>query len=309
MTAQDRSVRERVPSHQYRISATGGEPVAITSGGIAIPTRNSGLDGKALYASHERGEPLYSLTRLARLDWPPVAAAAPKLITGAWDRSVSNVTFSADSRTAYITAEDEGRGKIFQVNADGGAVSAFSKATEGMYGGVVSASGRTSLVARWRAMTKPDNVVAIAPDGQHRLLTDLHSAQTADLDWAPPALLVHRKERQTHPQPRHPAARFRRLTQVSGRHLPARRPAQHDGRSVLLPLELPSAHHARLPAADDQLHRLHRLRREFAADIHSDILRGPAGEIEQAIDAALKEFPFLDATPVPPPGQAMAATS
>jgi dipeptidyl aminopeptidase/acylaminoacyl peptidase len=35
---------------------------------------------------------------------------------------------------------------------------------------------------------------------------------------------------------------------------------------------------------------------EFAVAIHKDILRGPAAEIEQAADEAIRMFPFIDAT-------------
>ena len=35
---------------------------------------------------------------------------------------------------------------------------------------------------------------------------------------------------------------------------------------------------------------------EFAAAIHKDILRGPASEIEQAADEAIRLYPFIDAT-------------
>jgi dipeptidyl aminopeptidase/acylaminoacyl peptidase len=35
---------------------------------------------------------------------------------------------------------------------------------------------------------------------------------------------------------------------------------------------------------------------EFAAAIHKDILRGPAAEIEQAAEEAIRMFPFIDAT-------------
>jgi dipeptidyl aminopeptidase/acylaminoacyl peptidase len=35
---------------------------------------------------------------------------------------------------------------------------------------------------------------------------------------------------------------------------------------------------------------------KFAADIQNDILRGPAGEIEQASDDAIRQFPFIDGT-------------
>jgi len=35
---------------------------------------------------------------------------------------------------------------------------------------------------------------------------------------------------------------------------------------------------------------------EFAAAIHKDILRGPAAEIEQAAEEAIRLFPFIDAT-------------
>jgi len=297
VVSRDRSVRSREPSHLYRISIDGGEPTPLTSG----EDRYSGAvfrpDGKALYAMHERGVPLYSLTRLARLDWPPAPGATPKIVTGNWDRSISTVAFSADSRTAYLTAEDRGLGKVFQVNADGGTVSPFSQAAEGIYGGLVSAPGRAALAARWGAMTKPDNIVALSPDGQHRLLTDFHSAQTADLDWAPPKhfWFTAKNGKRIHslvilppgfdPSRKYPVVIF-----------PHGGPHNMSGDQFFFRWNYHLLTTPGYVLLMTNYTGSTGFGEKFALDIHSDILRGPAGEIEEAIDAAVKEFPFLDAT-------------
>src|SRR5713101_4124385 len=67
----DKDVSAYAPTsaHLYRVSAAGGEPVAITSGKESYSKPAFRPDGKALYALHNRrgDEDLYSLARLAKI--------------------------------------------------------------------------------------------------------------------------------------------------------------------------------------------------------------------------------------------------
>jgi dipeptidyl aminopeptidase/acylaminoacyl peptidase len=282
----------------YRIPATGGEPEALTQGPDSHTKPRFSPDGKALYAYHSRrGDThLYSLTRLVRLDWP--GGGAPKLVTGAWDRSVSAVAFSPDSSRIYLTAEDRGNDRLFTASAEGGKVEPLIEPQEGGYSALAVAERAPNLtiVALWGSMTHPEDVALIDPKSRtHRLLTEFHKERIAAIDWQPP---IHFW-----------------FTAKSGKRIHSLivLPPAFD-KSKKYPL-IVFPHGGPHNMSKDQFFvrwNYHLLTspgyvllmpnytgstgfgEEFAAAIHRDVLRGPASEIEQAADAAIKQYPFID---------------
>jgi Tol biopolymer transport system component len=157
------AITSPVTTELYRISAQSGEPVALTSGPDSYGHPVFRPDGKALYAVTQRSEAvsLYSLNRLVKIDWP--TAGTPKMLTGAWDRSVDSIAVTPDSRTVYVTAEDQGHDRVFQLPADGGDVRPAFPAKEGAYSGLVipAHSAAPILVASWQSMVHPADVVLV----------------------------------------------------------------------------------------------------------------------------------------------------
>jgi dipeptidyl aminopeptidase/acylaminoacyl peptidase len=285
-------------SHLYRISAGGGEPVALTSGMESYSHAAFRPDGQALYAFHtKRGDTtLYSLTRLAKIAWP--ATGEPKLISPGWDRSVSAVAFTPDSKQAYMIAEDSGNDKIYTMPADGGAVKLAFDMKEGLYSGLTIPERAASpvLVGLWGSMTHPEDAVVIdAKAGKHRFLTEFNKERIEQIDWQP--------------------TRHFWINAKNGKrvHSLIVLPPAFDA-SKKYPLLL-FPHGGPHNMTKDQFFvrwNYHLLTspgyvllmtnytgstgfgEEFADAINKDVLRGPAAEIEQAADEAIRTFPFID---------------
>ncbi|MEN3337707.1 MAG: hypothetical protein V7647_1383 [Acidobacteriota bacterium] len=82
-------------------------------------------DGKWLaYASMQR--PTYEADRLRLIvrAWPD---GPERVVTGAWDRSVGEIVWSADSRTVYTTADNLGHKSLFAIDVPTGAVRTIVK--------------------------------------------------------------------------------------------------------------------------------------------------------------------------------------
>ena len=178
--------------HLFLVPVAGGEPVALTGGeDWSCQSAEFAPGGDALYCLYEPlTEFAYNLTEIARFDWPKSGEAAdfdaePVLLTSGFDRSVGDMTVSADGRTIYFTAADEGRVRLFGVAASGrGSVTALDRASGGVYAGPQPA-GR-SLVARWEDATNPAELVRVdTQSGRHARLTAFNTDRAAALDRPP----------------------------------------------------------------------------------------------------------------------------
>jgi dipeptidyl aminopeptidase/acylaminoacyl peptidase len=177
----------------YRIPAYGGEPVALTLGPESYHHPVFRPDGKALYATRERSATvsLYSLNRLVKFDWPSLdpRSAVPKVLTDGWDRSVDSIAFTPDSRTIFVTAEDQGHDRVFRLSENGGPVEPAFNVSEGVYSGLVIPEHAAApvLVALWESMVHPAGVVRVDPrTGERISLTEFDKERVAQIDWQPP---------------------------------------------------------------------------------------------------------------------------
>ena len=292
------SITAPTTTELYRVPANGGEPVLITSGPDSYHNPVFRPDGKALYATRQRSGAvaLYSLDRLVKIDWPQ--AGPPKTLTGEWDRSVDSVAFTPDSRTIYVTAEDQGHDRVFELPADGGEVRPALQVLEGGYSGLRIPAHAPSpiLVARWQSMVHPAEVVLMdAKTGEKHFLTEFNKDRIAQIDWQPPREFW--------------------FTSKAGRRIQSLLvlPPGFDASKKYPLLVFP--HGGPHDMIKDQFFirwNYHLLTtpgyvllmtnytgstgygEEFAEAIHKDILRGPGAEIEQAADEAIRMFPFID---------------
>jgi len=286
-------------SHLYRVSAAGGEPVAITSGPESYTKPAFRPDGKALYALHNRrgDEDLYSLSRLVKIDWP-TSAATPTFISDGWDRSATSFTFTPDSTGIYVLAEDQAHDKIFVLPADGGPVHPAFEVTEGLYSGLALSgnAGSSRLIALWGSMVHPEDVVLVDPQtGSRRFLTEFNKDRIQHIDWKPPREFWFT------------AKNGKRIQSLLV--LPPAFDASKKYPLVVFP------HGGPHNMAKDQYFvrwNYHLLTspgyvllmtnytgstgygEEFSTAIDKDVLRGPAAEIEEAADEAIRQFSFID---------------
>jgi dipeptidyl aminopeptidase/acylaminoacyl peptidase len=83
-------------------------------------------------------------------------------LTEAFDRHAESVSWSADSKTIYFPAEDNGASPIFAVPAAGGPV---RKIADGSFSDVQAATGGTLLVASRSSLTYPAEIVRVPLTG------------------------------------------------------------------------------------------------------------------------------------------------
>ena len=296
---RNQSAYANVISHLYVADIAGGEPRRITDGRDSYGKPMFRPDGKALYALQEANGPrIYNLDRLVTFDWP--ALGPPKVVTSTFDRSVGGVAFTPDSKTLYITAEDAGLEKLFTAAAAGGPVREVGSMTTGTYTGLTipKAAPRAILLGNYESATHPGEVVRIDPQTAERtLLTNFNVERASKIDL--PAVqhftFTSGRGKKIHsmmvvPPAFDPSKKYPLFVAMHGGphsmwrdqwvtrwnyHLIAR-----PGYVVLLTDYTGSTGYGE----------------KFAQDVQGDPLAGPASEINEAADHAIKQYAFIDGT-------------
>jgi dipeptidyl aminopeptidase/acylaminoacyl peptidase len=146
----------------YAVAAAGGTPRRLTPAGVSYSSPEFSPDGQALYAMESRlatAKQIYFVNRLARFtgaDWSQLS-----VVTAGWDRSVSGIAFSPDSRRIYVQAEDDGTTKIFRFASTGGAPEVVHAPTLGAVTDLQSEAG--IMVGRFSGSTDPGQIVRFDP--------------------------------------------------------------------------------------------------------------------------------------------------
>ena len=289
--------------HLYRLPVSGGEPEALTRGDQwRCQEAKFSRDGDSLYCLYNPVTNFaYNLTEIARFDWPASGeardfAAEPRLLTDGFDRPVTDMTVSRDSRRVYFTATDEGRVRLFTVTTNGrGDVEALNAASGGVYAGPGAAGG--ALFARWEDATRPAEVVRInTRNGDHERLTAFNVERAAVLD-------------------RQPFREFWFESDLGRRvHSYVALPPGFDENEVYPVVTLiHGGPHASSLDADHVRWSPHLLASagyvvvmtdytgsvgygvDFAQAIQGDPLKTPGDEIVAALDEAIRRYPFIDA--------------
>jgi dipeptidyl aminopeptidase/acylaminoacyl peptidase len=293
---------EAVHTHLYQVPAGGGEPTELTPGKVTYEHPRFRPDGRALYfTSSDDDKQVYSLDRLAVMPWPVERTpAAPVILSKGFDRSVESWAFSADSQKIYLTAEDAGLEKIYVVPAHGGETTVAVAPARGVYTNLTIASRAAEpvLIADWSSAINPAEIVRLdLGTRNHRALTAFAADKAAALDWQPPEHFWFT------------SARGRRI------HSMIVRPPNFDA-SRKYPL-LVEIHGGAASMWRDQITlrwNYHLLAKPgyvvlltnytgstgfgeaFGRAIQFDPLAGPASDVNEAADEAIRRFPFIDAT-------------
>ncbi len=135
------------------------------------------LDGKAIYYS--RTKVSYGNGEFAKLWRHDLTTGKNTPVTEALDYSISGVDFSADSRTIWFAAEDQGVVPVFKLNADGTGLTAVYRAGSS---GSVSVGGGTVIFLN-DTTSRPNELFALdAATGAARQLTHFNDELVAQLD-------------------------------------------------------------------------------------------------------------------------------
>jgi dipeptidyl aminopeptidase/acylaminoacyl peptidase len=243
----------------------------------------------------EIGPNVYNAARLAAFSWPDLGPH--RIVTGGLDRSVSSYAVTPDSRRVYFTAEDAGNEKIYFVPAGGGKVTASFGMGSGTYTNIAipERSGEVSLFANWESASTPGEVAYVTSQGKHVALTKFNSARAARLDL--------------------PAIEDFWFTSSRGKRIHSfvvRPPGFDASKKYPLFVLIHGGPHGmwrdqffirwnyHLLAAPGYVVLLTNYSgstgfgEAFARSIQGDPLKGPADEINEAADAAIREFSFID---------------
>ena len=293
-TARDAGAFTSVMTDLFEVPAGGGEPRQLTTRRASYSQPRFAPDGRTLfYVVADEDEQIYSHDRIGTAPWPWTGET--RTITATFDRSVATWIVSGDSRSVYLTAEDEGLEKLYSVPAAGGTAQLLVSPERGVYTNLAGSSPG-GLVANWGSSIEPAEIVRIEPQAKrHVALTKFATAKAAAIDWQP---LQHfwftsTRGRRIHnmialPSGFDPSRKYPLLVEIHGGpanmwrdqitlrwnyHLLAR-----PGYVVLL------TNYSGSTGFGEQ----------FARSIRFDPFEGPANEINEAADEAIRRYSFID---------------
>jgi dipeptidyl aminopeptidase/acylaminoacyl peptidase len=296
-TNLDTSAHTEPTYHLYAVPVSGGEPKALTTGEVSHGSPAFSPDGTTLCFTTNAGHGvLYALDRLACAAWPWTGAV--RQVAPSFDRSVSGFAFTPDSATLYLTAEDAGHIRIWSVPVAGGEPTLAIDAPEGAFRGIAipERADPPALFANWESAVSPaENVRIDLATASRTRLTAFNTEAAAAIDWQPLRELW--------------------FTASSGRRIHSflALPPGFDEKKKYPLLVLIHGGHANMwTDAISKRWNYHLLAQPgyvvlatdyrgstgygeaFTLDILGDPLRGPAQDINEAADEAIRVFPFLD---------------
>jgi dipeptidyl aminopeptidase/acylaminoacyl peptidase len=283
----------------YQVPAAGGEPKPLTPADASYRRPAFRPDGQALYAlvSNE-GNKVYYASRIAMTPWP--AGGDWTTVTASSDRTVTSFAFTPDSRTVYFLAEDAGLERLYQVAAVGGAVREAFPQELGCYTNLAipAKAAAPLLVADWESATNPAEIVRIdAAAGRPRPLTSFNTERAAQIDWLPLRhfWITSSRGKRIHSMIALPPdfdehKKYPLLVLI------------HGGAANMWRDQFFTRWNYHLLASPGYVVLMTNYTgstgfgEKFAQEIQFDPLKGPADEINEAADAAIRQFPFIDGT-------------
>lgn len=281
----------------HEVPLAGGEPRTLTSGRASYDSPRFAPDGRSLcFQASESWDRIYALDRLACAPWP--WSGKTRLLTAAFDRSVGSFGFAPDSQALYLTAEDEGRVRLFRVARAGGEVAPVLD-SRGVFGAIepVATPAGPAIVAAWGSATEPVEIVRVDPAKRVlEPLTRFNREAAAALAWRPleEFWFENAKGRKVRsfvvlPPGFEPGRKYPLLVLIHGGHASM----WSDAISLRWNYHLLASPGYVLLATDYRGSTGYG--EAFTLDILGDPLRGPADDINRAADEAIRRYPFIDA--------------
>ena len=295
-TGRHTSAYSEVSYDLYRVSANGGEPEKITTANGSYGNPTFSPDGKTLYATFAPNNlKTYNSERLVAFDWPSMKNERRVANT---DRSVGDFAVSNDGKTIYFTAEDAGLIKLYSVPSKGGAATVALDQERGGYGGLDFAANAPVFVGQWSSSVDFPEVVRIDPaTRRHRNLTEFTVDVARSIDWSPPQhfWFTSKRGRKIHnllitPANFDPSKKYPLFVLI------------HGGAHNMWSDQMTRRWNYHLLAKPGYVMLLTNYTGstgfgdDFANAIMGDPLRGPAEELMEAADEAIRKYPFIDAS-------------
>lgn len=284
----------------FLVPVEGGEPHRLTEGPATYGDPTFAPDGRSFVVTVTPAATnyAYNLARLTRFAWP-FNAEKTVVLTLDFDREPDVPVISGDSSTVYFTAEDAGHEKIYSVPIDGGQVTLEYDPPTGVVTRLAG-GGRDQafqLVGLWDSAVNPIDLYAFSPgDPKPHQLTRFNADRAADLDLFPPEHFWVQNDRGqrihsmlVRPAGFDPTRKYPVLT------------VMHGGPNSMFRDSFVLRWNYHLLAGSRYLVVLTNYTgstgygEAFSQAIQGDPLRGPANDINDAVDEVLRRFAFADA--------------
>ncbi|WP_396626420.1 S9 family peptidase [Luteitalea sp.] len=293
------AARAEVVTALWFVDAAGGEPRRLTPGEESFGAPTFSPDGSTLYAVMEpASDRVYVMGRLVRFAWPAMGTA--RQVAPAFDRPIASPQVTADGARLVFTAEDQGHERLYTLPSTGGTPVEVGSLDAGTLTGVDvgGPAAAPTVVALWQSAAHPPEVVRVdLATGARTPLTRFTESRVAALDLPRPEAFWFTSSRGTRvhsllvrPPNFDPAKKYPLFVVMHGGPHGAWRDEwvlrwnYHllgaPGYVVLLTNYIGSTGFGEA----------------FAQKIQGDPLEGPAIEINEAADEAIRRFPFIDAT-------------
>ena len=291
---REASARANVNPQLFSVGIGGGEPVRLTTDTSSYGSVSFSPDGRTLLCTTDANTPdkIYDLSRLVSFPWP-FKAADRKVLTASLDRSVSRYAAPVGSDRIYFTFEHAGIEQLHSVGYVGGDVRDEASPATGTIAAL--SAGGTALVGLWDSATSPAEVYAF--HGGPKRLTSINTAKAATLDLPPLEHFTFKASdgREIHnmivrPAGFDPEKKYPLFVVIHG----GAANMWHDTFVLRWNYHLLGAHGYIVLLTDYKGSTGYG--EEFARAIQFDPLKGPADEVNEAADEAIKRYSFIDAS-------------
>jgi dipeptidyl aminopeptidase/acylaminoacyl peptidase len=277
----------------YRVSVNGGDAIQLANDGAYYTDPQLSKDGKYLFclSSATNNKQLYNLETLTRFDWPSMKNKIS--ITKQIDRPVSG--YEVTATTIFLTIEDQGNDKLFTLPVTGTNLQPLTKNTVGCFTNVSASENGVVIVASYESSAAPPEIVRVNNIGASTNLSNLNTdkLKTLDLKPAEPVWFTTSRNKKiksmlVKPAGFDPSKKYPLFVVIHGG--PAS--AWKDNWSYRWNYQLLAAPGYVLLCTDYSGSTGYG--EKFSQEIQYDPFKGPADEINEAADDAIKKFSFID---------------
>jgi dipeptidyl aminopeptidase/acylaminoacyl peptidase len=294
----------QVGFHLYRVSAQGGaEPTIVSPAAGDYGEAKFSADGTALFFKYEpQDAEVYHLTRLQKVAWP--AGGESTLVARDFDREIAHYALTPDGKFAYLLVPEAAKQNLYRVSTQGAMPAQAAKpalVVEPATGGYTSLeipqkAAAPLLIAGYGSSVNPTEIVRIdAAHRSHVFLTHVDTAAAAAIDWRPPEhfYFTSAKGRNIHnmivlPPAFDPAKKYALLVLIHGGA------ASNNSDQIGLRWNYHLLASPGYVILMTDYTGSTSFGEKFAQAIKLDPLKTPGDEIDQAVDEALKRYPFID---------------
>ena len=287
----------------WMVSINAGEPRRLTGAdgleaGDSWESPQFSRDGRSLFAIVEpRTDKVYNAPQLGIFDWPSMRERGRiRLPDG---RKIADFAISPDGNHVDLLGEDAGQVKLYRAAVRSGEAELVGAPAHGMYSGLSMGGTRSPvLIAEYQSATEPPEIVRLNPNGRDfTRLSSFATGKLATLDLPPVEnfWFTNQRGQRIHnmivrPPAFDPRRKYPLLVMMHGGPYSQWHDAwvlrwnyhllSADGYVLLLTNYVGSTSEGEA----------------FAQAIQGDPLKGPADDVNQAADEAIKRYSFIDAS-------------